>query len=62
MSMSSVGLRLEKYCVGEFQQQLQITDPSSLQRGYPVRNKTQQSIENFQRRERKIGCESQMVA
>jgi hypothetical protein len=47
MVVSPAGLRNEKDCAGEAQQQLKTTDPTSHQRGRPHINKPQLSKNNF---------------
>jgi hypothetical protein len=60
MVLSPARLRPERDCTGDVQQQEQVTDPSSRQRGrYKITN-AQLSKEN--QGERKIGRESQMGA
>jgi hypothetical protein len=59
MVMSPAGLDPEKDCDGEVQQQLYITNPSSRQRGRPI--KKPQMPYNFNGRERGNGSESQTV-
>jgi hypothetical protein len=54
MVLSPAGLRPERNCTGEEQQQQQITDPSSRQRGRYKITKPQLSKENFKEKEKLI--------
>jgi hypothetical protein len=53
MLMSLAGLRPEKDCAGEAQQQLKTTDPTPHQRGYPTSTKTI-SLKIIKERRRKL--------
>jgi hypothetical protein len=59
MVVSPVELPPEKGSIGEAQQELQITDVSSPQRGYPIIINPQPSRDDFLGNDRKTG---QMVA
>jgi hypothetical protein len=52
MVLSPTGLRPEQDCAGEDQQQQEITDPSSCQRGHYTVTNPQLSKENFREKEK----------
>jgi hypothetical protein len=52
--MNPTGLRPEKGCAGEAQQQFQITEGSSRERGHPIMTIHQLPKYNFEEHERKI--------
>jgi hypothetical protein len=54
MFLSSAGLRPETDCFGEAQQQKQITDPSSRQRGRHKITNPQLSKDNFKEKEKLV--------